>query len=59
MALELPGKIENPTNEKIKTIITDMGYDLNPMKGVCGTFYTEHRYEDLISLAENLLKQRL
>jgi len=54
-ALELPGKIKNPTNEKIKQAILDLGYDLNPMKGIAGEFYTEHRYEDLIALAKELL----
>jgi hypothetical protein len=32
-----------------------MGYDLNPMKGVIGTYYTKDRYKDLVGLAKELL----
>jgi hypothetical protein len=39
----------------VKQAILDMGYDLNPMKGIQGDFYTDHRYRDLICLAEELL----
>jgi len=55
IALELPGQIDNPTNEKVRDTITDMGYNLNPMKGVRGTYYTKNRYKDLTDLAKELL----
>jgi hypothetical protein len=57
VALEVPSKIGKPTNEGVRNMIVEMGYDINPMKGVLGKYYTENRYQDLVDLAREILNQ--
>jgi len=50
----------NPTNEKVRDAIVSLGYDLNSMKGVKGTFYTTDRLRDLkAAVAEILILRHL
>jgi hypothetical protein len=56
--LEVPKHLDNPTNERVRDRIIDMGYDLNPMKGVKGEFYTTDRFGDLASLAKEIIAER-
>ena len=55
VALEVPSKISEPTNESVRDMIIEMGYDINPMKGVLGSYYTNNRYSDLVALAQEVL----
>ena len=57
VALEVPSKISEPTNESVRDMIIEMGYDINPMKGVLGSYYTDNRYRDLVLLAKETLSQ--
>lgn len=58
MAIGVPDIIENPTNETVRDMILEMGYDLNPMKGIEGKYYTTNRLEDLKNLVMEILKDR-
>jgi hypothetical protein len=58
VAVGVPGLIENPTNEKVTQFIKDMGYSINPMKGVQGNFYRKNRCQDLKNLCREILYNR-
>ncbi len=47
------------TNEKCQKEILARGHDLNPMKGVIGTFYRDCRKEDLRQLCLDVLITKL
>ena len=53
--------IEEMTNEKCQEMILTLGFardiDLNPISGVPGNFYKEHRAEDIKQLVLELLEQ--
>lgn len=50
--------IKSPSNEDVRDKILELGYDLNPMKGVDGNFYTDRRIRDLKQLACQIIKER-
>jgi hypothetical protein len=57
--------IEVTSNEQGTQLILDYGKEvlereinMNPMKGVKGTFYREHRREDLLEVVKDVLKVR-
>lgn len=55
----LPGVVKEPTNEKIVSILELMGYKVNNLKGVEGTFYRDdHRAADLKEVALEILAER-
>lgn len=39
-------------------MLNTYGADLNPMSGVPGTFYTTHRYEDLMDVVNELISEK-
>lgn len=51
--------LEEMTDERCREEILARGHDLNPMKGVIGTFYREHRKEDLRELCLEVLSTKL
>ena len=51
--------LDNPTNKKVKDKITELGYDINPMKGIRGKYYTKNRILDLKALAVEIIQERL
>lgn len=57
VALELDKKIINPTHDKVFQALTDMGYKVYNTKGIPGEFYTEHRKEDLLKAAKEVLTE--
>jgi hypothetical protein len=54
----LPGKIENPTHEKVFCELSRMGYQIYNTRGIKGEFYTTDRLRDLKSAAEEVLAER-
>jgi len=55
VALELDKKIIEPTHDKIFQALTEMGLTIYNTKGISGQFYTEHRKEDLLEAAKEVL----
>lgn len=47
------------TDEKCREEILARGHDLNPMKGIIGTFYRNSRKEDLRQLCLDVLATKL
>lgn len=45
-------------NKEVKQAILDMGYDINPMKGIKGQFYRENRVRDLHILCREIIEER-
>lgn len=50
--------IEDPSNESVRGYIVNLGYDLNPMKGIEGQFYTDNRLSDLHELCREIINER-
>ena len=46
------------TNDRCRGILQDLGYDLNPMKGTPGEFYTTERERDIKALCREILGGR-
>lgn len=46
------------TDARCKEIITVLGYSLNPMSGIEGSFYTNNRAEDIRKLCIEILTER-
>lgn len=59
VALGLDRTLENPSNDKVSLTLTDLGYEVNYIKGVVGKFYTDHRKEDLLETAQEVLEEKL
>lgn len=51
--------ITNPTNETVQQIIGRRFHPVNILKGVPGTFYTTNRRQDLLSVCEAAVRQKL
>jgi hypothetical protein len=54
----VPEILEDLNNEKVRDFILELGYDLNPMKGIDGDFYTINRLKDLHELCREIIKDR-
>lgn len=50
--------INEMTDEKCREEILARGHELNPMKGIIGIFYREHRQADLQQLCLEILSQK-
>lgn len=59
IALGLDKTMENPSHDKVFQILTDLGYDVYNTRGIVGKFYTDHRKEDLLEAAQEVLQEKL
>lgn len=59
VALELDKTIENPSHDKVFQTLTDLGYTVYNTRGIVGKFYTDHRKEDLLEAAQEVLQEKL
>lgn len=59
VALGLDKTMENPSHDKVFQTLTDLGYDVYNTRGIAGKFYTEHRKEDLLEAAQEVLEEKL
>jgi hypothetical protein len=57
VALELD-KMPEPSHEKVFQALTDLGYSVYNTRGIAGDFYTEHRKEDLLEAAKEVLQEK-
>lgn len=58
VALGLDKTMENPSHDKVFQTLTDLGYDVYNTRGIPGKFYTEHRKEDLLEAAKEVLEEK-
>jgi len=58
VALELDKKIIEPTHDKVFQALTGMGYSVYNTRGIVGSFYTDHRKEDLLEAAKEVLQEK-
>jgi hypothetical protein len=58
VALELDKIITEPTHDKVFQTLTDLGYRVYNTRGIVGDFYTEHRKEDLLEAAQEVLQEK-
>lgn len=59
VALGLDKTMENPSHDKVFQTLTDLGYDVYNTRGIVGKFYTDHRKEDLLEAAQEVLEEKL
>lgn len=59
IALGLDKTMENPSHDKVFQTLTDLGYDVYNTRGIVGKFYTDHRKEDLLEAAQEVLQEKL
>lgn len=57
VALELD-KMPEPSHDKVFQTLTDLGYRVYNTRGIAGDFYTEHRKEDLLEAAQEVLQEK-
>lgn len=50
--------MQNPTNEKVYTKLTEMGFKVNNTQGILGNFYTTDRSDDLLEAAHEVLAEK-
>ncbi len=58
IAVELDKTMINPTHDKVFQALTDMGYNVYNTRGIAGNFYTDHRKEDLLEAAKEVLQEK-
>jgi hypothetical protein len=58
IALELDKTMIEPSHEKVFQTLTDIGYVVYNTRGIAGEFYTEHRKEDLLMAAKEVLQEK-
>ena len=46
------------SEDAVRSVIIELGYDLNPMSGTLGEFYTESRVRDIHKLIKDILAER-
>src|SRR5271154_6734277 len=59
VALELDETMADPTHNKVFQTLTDLGYSVYNTRGIVGKFYTDHRKEDLLQAAKEVLQEKL
>lgn len=59
VALELDKIMVEPSHDKVFQLLTDLGYKVYNTRGIVGEFYTEHRQEDLLEAAQEVLQEKL
>jgi hypothetical protein len=59
VALGLDKTMQNPSHDRVFQTLTDLGYDVYNTRGIVGTFYTDHRKEDLLEAAQEVLEEKL
>jgi hypothetical protein len=59
VALELDKKMTEPTHEKVFRSLTEMGYRVYNTRGISGEYYTQHRKEDLLEAAKEVLEEKM
>lgn len=59
VALGLDKTMENPSHDRVFQTLTDLGYDVYNTRGIVGKFYTDHRKEDLLEAAQEVLEEKL
>jgi hypothetical protein len=47
-----------PTDRRVRALVEQLGYSINSMSGWPGTFYTTNRYDDLMSVVDELISER-
>jgi hypothetical protein len=58
IAVELDKTMINPTHDKVFQALTSMGYNVYNTRGIAGEFYTDHRKEDLLEAAKEVLQEK-
>lgn len=48
-----------PSHDKVFQALTDLGYQVYNTRGIVGEFYTDHRKEDLLQVAQEVLQEKL
>lgn len=59
VALGLDKTMPEPSHDKVFQALTDLGYDVYNTRGIDGQFYTDHRKEDLMEAAQEVLEEKL
>lgn len=59
IALGLDKILTDPTHDKVFQTLTDLGYDVYNTRGIVGNFYTDHRKEDLLQTAQEVLQEKI
>ena len=58
VALRLDETMIKPSHEKVYQTLIDMGYKVYNTRGIAGEFYTQHRKEDLLLAAGEVLEEK-
>lgn len=58
VALELDKSIIDPSHNAVFQKLTEMGYKVYNTRGIKGEFYTDHRKEDLLIAAKEVLEEK-
>ena len=59
IALGLDKIMTDPTHDTVYQTLTDLGYDVYNTKGIVGKFYTDHRKQDLLQAAQEVLQEKI
>jgi hypothetical protein len=57
VALQLDTMVD-PSHDKVFQALTEMGYKVYNTRGIAGSFYTDHRKEDLLEAALEVLQEK-
>lgn len=58
VAVGLNETMKEPTHEKVFNELTRLGYKVYNTRGISGEFYTNHRKEDLLLAANEVLSEK-